>query len=194
MYSHTLFIVYPQILSSEVVVSGRFLVVLILPGSCVLITLLFLSRSVTDGHISRCLFHSAVRKNLLSAHVLKLKSFQASLFLRSILEQLLFADLLGALVHDRVLLSLVKSLKVVGLHAVSSQHRLLRGRVLCHEIVRQGEALFIRCVILQVLVLLGVTVTFFLRHLLVSLLCGLKHGGTVCVVLNLSCVEQSIVC
>jgi hypothetical protein len=95
--------------------------------------------------------------------------------------------------QDGVLLLLVQALEMVGLHAVRSQHALLRGGVLGHEVVREGEVDLVVRGVLQVSGQVGVAVALLLRHLKVSLLRGHKDVSETAVVLLLSRSQDFVV-
>lgn len=145
---------------------------------------------VRDGHPAVGLLHGAVLQHLLAADVLLLLGPQAFLLLGTRLQHLLLPHLLLALVQDRSLLLLVKALEVVGFDAVRSEHGLLGGRVLSHEIVvgRVGDV----CGSARLTGLESalVTIAFFERHLVVGCLVLDGHCVALRGVRLLSLLEQ----
>lgn len=67
-------------------------------------------------------------------------------------------------------LILVKTLEVIRLHTVRSQHRLLSGGVFSHEIMGQSEVNFVGSSFLSSFEISLVVVTFLTSHLVISLL------------------------
>jgi hypothetical protein len=174
-------------------VSGLLLLVVVLEADVMLHFLLLLSRTVANLNRSQVALHLPIVKNLLAAHVFLLHSPKFIGFLLGLFEHFLLSHLLGPLMKNGILLLLVKPLKVVGLYAVRSQHRLLSGGVLSHEIVSQSEIHFLVSVVLQVSGEMGITVALLFSHLLVSLLSGHENSLEPRVVLRLSSGQDGVV-
>lgn len=173
---------------------GGFLVIVVLKSMDVLITLLLLCSPVSNSYFSGCLFHGAIGKQLLSAHVLQLQSFKTILFLVSVFQKLLLANLLSALMQNSILLLLVQALEMVRFDTVSRQHRLFSGGVLGHQVMRKGELLFGGSIVLQVLVMFGIAATLFFGELLVGGLGSFEHSRARGVMIILSFLKKSMVC
>ena len=78
--------------------------------------------------------------NDLKASVVLLLQCPEPVFLLSLsLKKCMLNELLVALVKNGRLLLIIETLEVVGLDSVRGQHRLLGGRVLRHEVIRQSE-------------------------------------------------------
>ena len=153
----------------------RFLIVWVGPFLVMFSLLLLLSGAVPHGNLASLLLHLAVVQHLLPAQLLLLQSPQALLLLLGVALHLGLANLLGALVQDRVLLLLVEALEVVGLHAVRGQHRLLRRRVLSHEVVVEREVDLVGAGLLARVEVGLVAVALLPRHLVVGVLVGDEH-------------------
>ena len=132
--------------------------------------LLLLSGAVTAGDLTGTFFHGTVVKNLLTSKLFLLECPKALLFFNHCAAHLSLTDLLGALMHNIITLVLVQALEVVGLHAVRSQHGLLSGGVLSHEVVVKGVVLLVLGSILVRLPVSLVTVTLLSCQLEVCVL------------------------
>lgn len=99
------------------------------------ISLLLLGGSRAVCNLSKFALVLAVGKHLLSAQAFLLKSPEALLILLLLFGHLSFLHLHLALVHNLRPLLHVHALEMVRLDAVGSEHGLLRGRVLRHEVV-----------------------------------------------------------
>ena len=80
-----------------------------------------------------------VINDLKASVVLQLECPEPVFLLTLPLEECLLDDLLVTLVKDGRLLLIIEALEVVWLDSVRGQHRLLGGRVLRHEVIRQSE-------------------------------------------------------
>ena len=115
------------------------------------------------------------------------------LFLLSLpLEECLLDELLVSLVRDGRLLLIIEALEVVGLDSVRSQHRLLGGRVLGHEIIFQSEIHLMCLLVGSVLPLPQLGIPLLLGELQVVLLGGTEHVGSLCLMICLSLLQHLV--
>ena len=130
---------------------------------------------MANFHFPLSLLHGAVIQDLLPTELLLLEGPKAFLFLLGHLFHVGFTNLLGALVEDGVLLLLIKTLEVVRLDAVGSEHALLSLGVLSHEVVIQGEILFRLASVLSCVEICSIAVTLLTRQLEVGVLVRDEH-------------------
>lgn len=155
------------------------------PGGVILLLLLLLSGLDSLGNHSLLPLHFAVGKDLLSSKMLLLQSPQLFLFSLCFLQHFLFVQLLVSFVQDCLPLLLVKALEVVGLDSVGSQHRLLSGWVLGHEVVVLSEVNLVSGLEQFIAAVFVVGVTLVLSHLGVGISTCLSHFETFALVILL---------
>ena len=157
-----------------------------------LVLLLLLSGTGTNGDLTLLLLQLTIGEDLLSAKVLLLEGPQSLFFLLCVLEHLGFLHLESSLMHDRILLLLGESLEVVRLDTVGGQHGLLSGWVLSHEIVVEGKVLLVASLVLHLGLVGGLSISLFLGELEVGVGVGLLHGGPVSSMVLLGIVEELV--
>jgi hypothetical protein len=124
--------------------------------------------------------------------VLQLECPQPLFLLSLSLKECLLDDLLITLVKDSRLLLIVEALEVVGLDSVRSQHRLLGGWVLGHEIIGLSVIHLMCLLVGPVLPLSQLGIPLLLSELQVVLLGGTEHVGALCLMSGLSLLQYLV--
>jgi hypothetical protein len=161
------------------------LTIWVLPLLSVLLTLKGVSILGSFSHSSLFALEVTVIDDLKTSVMLLLKSPKAFFFLSLFLEKGLFDDLLVTLVKNGSLLLVVKTLKVVWLNTMRSQHGCHSCWVLSHEVISQSIGEFMILLLRPVLSLSQLSITLFFGELEIHLLSCAEHISALSLVLLL---------
>ena len=168
------------------------LVVWVNPSAFLVSGLSSLQLSVLVLHTSMVLLKVSISQDLLTTNVFLLHGVSLILVYLLLLHEAGLLQLLGSLIVDVVDLTLIESLKVVWLDSVVSEHAHFSLRVLSHEVVGGGEGDLFLVEVSPIIVVVSISLSLLLGHLLVNFLCELLVVKPVLVVLTLS-LSQNLV-